>query len=141
MKCFLDATLPGTVIHNGVVKDLPPIIVWKNDQVLMKLHSKDFSFVGEKPIAHFYHLTAEVNMKPNLMQNAAVSFIAVFDDRPEKIEKLALSAGELFDVQIQNGLSILTIRHFKKELIDKLTQGKDILLTQQTKNTVQMLLK
>ncbi|MBS1601282.1 MAG: aspartate kinase, partial [Bacteroidetes bacterium] len=32
VKCFLDASLPGTVIHNSAIKGLPPIIVLKQDQ-------------------------------------------------------------------------------------------------------------
>ena len=37
VKCFADATLPGTVIHNAPVKNLPPIIVVKNNQVLIEI--------------------------------------------------------------------------------------------------------
>lgn len=141
VKCFLDPSLPGTVIHDEHIKQLPPIIVWKENQLLMQLHSKDFSFVGEKPVAHLYHLMADAKVKPNLTQNGAISFTAVFDDRSEKIEKLALSAGDLFDVQVEKGLTLLTIRHYNREILDQLTAGKDILLTQRTKDTVQMLMK
>ncbi len=56
VKCFLDASLPGTVIHNHTVKGLPPIIVLKQEQVLVQLHSKDFSFVGETGTARLYEL-------------------------------------------------------------------------------------
>src|SRR6187402_854332 len=44
VKCFLDKNLPGTVIHNRMRTSLPPIIVMKDTQVLMHLHSNDFSF-------------------------------------------------------------------------------------------------
>jgi aspartate kinase len=140
VKCFLDASLPGTVIHNSPVKNLPPIIVWKAKQVLMELRSKDFSFVGEKPVAELYQLMADIKIKPNLTQNGAISFTAVFDER-DKVEKLALAAGNIFDVQVQRGLTLLTIRHYNREIYDKLTSEKDILLTQRTKNTVQVLMK
>ena len=56
VKCFLDKNMPGTVIHTKKLKGLPPLIVLKNKQVLIHLHSKDFSFVGEKPVAELYHL-------------------------------------------------------------------------------------
>jgi aspartate kinase len=140
VKCFLDASLPGTVIHNSPVKSLPPIIVWKAKQVLMELRSKDFSFVGEKPVAELYELMADIKIKPNLTQNGAISFTAVFDER-DRVEKLAHAAGNTFDVQVQRGLTLLTIRHYNREIYDKLTSEKDILLTQRTKNTVQVLMK
>ena len=96
VKCFLDPSLPGTVIHNKTLKGLPPIIVVKENQVMIELSSKDFSFVEEKPIADLFHLFEKLKIKPNLTQNAAISMICVLDDRKDKIEKLALAASEFF---------------------------------------------
>ena len=81
VKCFLDPNLPGTVIHNKPVKGLPPIIVVKQQQALVHLHSKDFSFVGEKPIADLYELLAAIRVKPNLIQTGAVTIQVCLDDR------------------------------------------------------------
>jgi len=46
VKCFLDASLAGTTIYKKQVKNLPPIVIIKQNQALMHLHSQDFSFVG-----------------------------------------------------------------------------------------------
>ena len=70
-------------------------------------------------------LFEKLQIKPNLTQNGAISFVCVLDDRPEKIEKLALEASEFFDVQVMKGLSLLTIRHYNKEIFEKLTEGKN----------------
>src|SRR6202012_4032376 len=94
VKCFLDPSLPGTVIHEKNATGLPPVIVLKQDQVLMQLHTRDFSFVGEKGAASLYELFARVRVKPNLMQNGAVSMQVRLDDRSDKIEKLALATSE-----------------------------------------------
>ena len=56
VKCFLDPSLPGTVIHKQSLKHLPPIIVLKEKQVMLEMSSKDFSFVGEHHVGHLYHL-------------------------------------------------------------------------------------
>jgi aspartate kinase len=141
VKCFLDSALPGTVIHNKSVKGLPPIIVLKSGQVLVHLHSKDFSFVGETGTEWLYHLFGEIRIKPNLMQNGAVSLQICLDDRPDKIDRLALAAAELFDVQIERGLTLLTIRHYDTEIVQRLTEGRVEVLRQQTTETVQMLLR
>jgi aspartate kinase len=139
VKCFLDPSLPGTLIHNHPVHHLPPIIVIKEKQALVEMSSKDFSFVGEHHVATLYHLLEKLKIKPNLTQNTAISFICVLDDRPEKIEKLAFEVSEIFDVQVMKELSLLTIRHYNKDVFEKLTQGKTILLRQQTTDTIQML--
>lgn len=141
VKCFLDPTLPGTVIHDKAVHHLPPIIVLKENQVMMQMSSKDFSFVGEQHIGHLYHLFEKLHIKPNLTQNGAISFVCVLDDKTEKIEKLALEAAAFLDVQLVKDLSLLTIRHYTHEMFEKLTNRKKILLRQQTPETIQLLLQ
>jgi aspartate kinase len=140
VKCFLDSSLPGTIIHAKALKELPPIIVLKEKQVLLQLNSKDFSFVGEHHVGEFYHLLEKIKVKPNLTQNGAISLLAVLDDRPDKIEKLAIEASTLFDVQVMKDLTLLTIRHYTKEIFETLTEGKTILLRQQTTETIQVLM-
>ncbi|HMK18754.1 MAG TPA: aspartate kinase [Chitinophagaceae bacterium] len=141
VKCFLDPSLSGTVIHNRSLKGLPPIIVIKENQVMIELSSRDFSFVEEKPIADLFHLFEKLKIKPNLTQNAAISMICVLDDRKDKIEKLALAASEFFDTNVTKGLTLLTIRHYTREIYDKLTVGRKMLLQQRTNETVQALLQ
>jgi len=140
VKCFLDPSLPGTVIHNKTLPALPPVIVLKEKQVLLEMSSRDFSFVGEHHVGQLYHLFEQLHIKPNLTQNGAISFLCVIDDREEKIEKLALGAAAELDVQVKKGLSLLTIRHYNTAVMDKLINGKTVLLRQQTKETVQFLL-
>ena len=140
VKCFLDPSLPGTVIHNKTLPALPPVIVLKEKQVLLEMSSRDFSFVGEHHVGQLYHLFEQLHIKPNLTQNGAISFLCVIDDREEKIEKLALGAAAELDVQVKKGLSLLTIRHYNAAVMDKLINGKTVLLRQQTKETVQFLL-
>ncbi|MBS1622021.1 MAG: aspartate kinase [Bacteroidetes bacterium] len=140
VKCFLNPSLPGTFIHNHSLKNLPPIIVLKEKQVMLQLKTKDFSFIGEHHLIELNQIFEKLKIKPNLTQNAAISCIAVLDDRPEKIEILSLKAADLFDVQVTKGLTLLTIRHYTPELFEKLSAGKKIILQQQTPETVQVLM-
>ena len=141
VKYFLDPSLPGTVINNRPLKKLPAIIVLKEKQVMLEMKSRDFSFVGEHHVGQLYQLFEKLKIKPNLTQNAAISFVAVLDDHQEKIEQLALQASGIFDVKATKGLSLLTIRHYNKELFEKLSGEKNILLRQQTPETIQVLMK
>src|SRR5258705_6221875 len=140
VKSFLDPSLPGTIIHNKPVHQLPPIIVLKEKQVMLEMSSRDSSFIGEQHVGHLYHLFEKIHIKPNLTQNGAISFVCVLDDRAEKIEKLALEASAFLDVKVVKDLSLLTIRHYTKEVFEKLTEGKKVLLRQQTPETIQLLL-
>lgn len=140
VKCFFDKSLPGTIIHSKNLKGLPPIIVRKRNQVLVHLHSKDFSFVGEKPVASLYQLLAELNIKPNLIQTGAVTIQVCLDDRSDKIQKLAFEASEFFEVQIEKNLVLLTIRHYNEEIVQKMIAGHTIELRQQSPETMQVLM-
>ena len=139
VKCFLDPSLPGTVIHKKNIKHLPPIIVIKQNQALLHLKSQDFSFVGEEPMSKLYQLFGKIKLRPNLIQTGAIGVQVCLDLHQDKIEQLASEAASLFDVQVEKELSLLTIRHYNVEIFEKLTQGKNIVLTQRTKETIQVL--
>jgi aspartate kinase len=141
VKCFLDPSLPGTTIYKKQIKNLPPIVVIKQNQVFMHLRSLDFSFVGEKPMRKLEEIFAETKIKPNLIQTGAISIEMCLDDKSDKIDHLASEASNIFEVQVERGLSLLTIRHFTHALLDKMVEGKEIILKQQTRETVQVLYK
>ena len=141
VRCFLKPELTGTIISHKPVHNLPPIIVLKKNQVLMQLNSKDFSFVEEKPISRLHEMFAKIKIRPNLSQNGAISLLCCLDNNAEKIEKLALAASEIFDVQLEKNLTLLTIRHYTEDKINELTKGKIIVLEQKTTETVQVLMR
>ena len=141
VRCFLNPSLPGTIISHQPVHNLPPIIVVKNNQVLMQLHSKDFSFVEDSLVNKLHQLFVEIKIRPNLSQNGAISLFCCFDDKPDKIEKLALAASELFDVQVIKDVVLLTVRHYNNDIVQMLTTDKVELLSQKTKETIQVLMK
>ncbi|HTB51543.1 MAG TPA: aspartate kinase [Ferruginibacter sp.] len=141
VRCFLQPELMGTIISNKVVQGLPSIIVIKEKQVLMELRSKDFSFVEEKPVGKLYELFEQIKIRPNLSQNGAISILYCLDDKSDRIEKLALAASELFDVQLEKNLTLLTVRHFTDAVLQELTKGKIKLLSQQNRDTIQIVMK
>ena len=141
VKCFLNAALQGTVISNQPAHNLPPIIVVKQEQVLLQFSSKDFSFIGEKGVGKLYDLFADIKIRPNLMQSGAITVLCSLDDRPERIEKLALAASELFDVQVEKNLTLLTVRHYNDAIVEKLTAGRQQVLSQKTTETIQVVMK
>ncbi len=141
VKCFLDINIPGTVIHNHPLKQLPPIIVVKQDQALMSLRTLDFSFVSEKPMSDLYELLAELKIKPNLVQTGAVTIQLCLDSKSDKLEKLALAASSIFEVMVERDLTLLTVRHFRTEILLDLTKGRKVEIEQRAGDMVQVLFK
>jgi aspartate kinase len=141
VRSFLEPAEAGTCIHNQKLEHLPPIIVYKYNQVLMQLRSKDFSFVGEGLTASLYKLFEQLKFKPNLTQNAAISLLCVIDDHPEKVNQMAHHAEKYFNVHLEKDLSLLTIRHYNQSLLDELCKDCEVILRQQTTETIQVLMK
>lgn len=141
VKSFIDPSLPGTTISRLNPKNLPPIIVQKMNQVLIRFKSKDFSFVEDKPVQQLHDLFNLLKIKPNLSQHTAISLLSCFDDHIEKIENLAAEASNIFDVEVEKNLTLLTIRHYNEKTIGELTAGKYIVLEQKTEETIQVLMR
>ncbi len=141
VKSFINPDAEGTIIHNQKVGELPPIIVYKNNQVLVQLKSKDYSFVSEGLTAYVYDVFQSLRFKPNLTQNAAISLLCVVDDKPNKVEQLALRAAENFDVNVTKDLCLLTVRHYNDDILGELVKDSEVLLKQQTPGTVQVLMR
>jgi aspartate kinase len=141
VKCFLNPDLPGTLIHKKHITNLPPIIVMKQHQTLVHLRTQDFSFVGEEPMSQLYKILGDFKIKPNLIQTAAIDVQLCMDERSDKTAELALAASAIFDVQVEKELQLLTIRHYDETLLQTMVQNKEIILMQQTRETVQVLYK
>ncbi|BAV08221.1 aspartate kinase [Filimonas lacunae] len=139
VKCFLDTSLPGTVISSQRVKNLPPIMVVKQHQALIHLRTHDFSFVGEQPMSQLYQVFGQLNITPNLVQSGAISLQICLDNNSDKIEQLATAVSNTFDVQVEKDLTLLTIRHYTPQQAEERTADKNIVLVQKTKETTQVL--
>jgi aspartate kinase len=141
VKSFLDPALEGTVIDGKPAKNLPPVIVIKDNQVLIQFKSKDFSFVEDKPVEQLHEIFDNIKINPNLSQNTAISLLCCFDDKEEKIAQMASYASEIFDVELEKNLSLVTIRHYDEATIDALTKDKVVVLLQKTMTTIQLLIR
>lgn len=142
VKSFVDSTLPGTVISRQKNDSLPPILVVKPGQVMLEFQSRDYSFIGEHSIGKLYALFESNRLKPNLTQNGAIRFYAVFDDHPEKLDALASGASEWLQVMVRKGLTLFTARHpAKNGDLHQWLKGKTILITQKSAEVEQYLVE
>jgi aspartate kinase len=141
VRSFIQPDDEGTCIQGKNLNHLPPIIVYKQKQVLIELKSKDFSFVGEGLTAEVDEIFRSIKFKPNLIQTAAISILCVVDDYSDKVQEFALKASNSFDVNVSKDLTLLTIRHYDEQVLSELLGSKETLLRQQTPDTIQVLMK
>lgn len=142
VRSFVNSAKRGSVISaNANTNFLPPIIIWKREQVLLSFSAKDFSFIAEEHLSKVFATFAENRLRINLMQNAAISFSITVDFKKEKIENIIQQLTNDFSITRNDNLSLLTIRHYNPGIIDKLTKDKDILLRQISRTTIQVLMR
>jgi len=142
VKCFLSKDLKGTEIRNEVNSIFyPPLIVLKQRQVLLQVTARDFSFITEDNLSRLYKTFHDLKIRINLIQNAAISFVACVDDREEQVNALVSELQPDYEVFRNEDVSLLTIRHYTPEILFDLTKGKYILLEQKTRHTVQVVIK
>lgn len=142
VRSFVNSAKRGSIISaNANTNFLPPIIIWKREQVLLSFSAKDFSFIAEEHLSKVFATFAENRLRINLMQNAAISFSITVDFKKEKIENIIEQLTNDFSITRNDNLSLLTIRHYNPGIIDKLTKDKDILLRQISRTTLQVLMR
>ncbi len=140
VKCFLDPKLDGTVIEQEVSAAYPPLIALKENQVLIQATTRDFSFITEDNLSKLYSIFHGLKIKINLIQNAAISFVACIDNREDKLSALIPALSEDYKVTNNENVVLLTIRHYTPEIIATLTKGRQTLLRQETRKTIQVVM-
>jgi aspartate kinase len=142
VKPFNDPKAPGTVIkEDGKNYFAKPVIILKQNQVLLSLSAKDYSFISEDHLSEIFKLFALSHVKINMMQTSALSFTVCFDHDEERFKQLLQRLSEGFKAKYNRDLLLITIRHTTPESLAKLTQGKVKLMEQVNRNTAQIVVR
>jgi aspartate kinase len=141
VKSFENPQLPGTVIDSGHVHTLPPAFVIKDHQCLISFTRRDLEFINEKNLGQIFTFLDQLHVKINLMQNSAVSFSICVNQDEERVKKLVNSCGENFKVLYNDGLQLITVKNYTRNVVEEINRNKEILLEQKTRNTYQIVVR
>jgi aspartate kinase len=142
VKSFNDPDATGTVIKEAADTYFEkPVIILKQNQVLLSISAKDYSFISEDHLSDIFKLFAQNHVKVNVMQTSALSFTVCFDFYPERFEKLLSELNQDFKVKYNNDITLITVRHYKQNALKELTADKIVLLEQISRNTAQVVVK
>lgn len=142
VKSFMDPAMTGTVIGKDYqTKPLIPSYIFKDNQMLISISAKDFSFIAEDHLSDIFSLFAHASVKINLMQNSAISFSVCIDNDSRKVPALLDTLKNRFRILYNEGLQLYTVRHYYPSTIESLTLGKQVLLEQRSRQTAQLVLR
>ncbi len=142
VKSFYNPTKAGTCVGKGVALDpLISCFILKKNQILISLSSLDFSFMMEDNIGDVFKLLHQHKMKVNLIQNSAISFSVCIENKFNNLDSLLIKLRETFRVSWNENVTLYTIRHSRPLEINNLLKGKKMLLRQESRETVQLVVK
>ncbi|HQQ96717.1 MAG TPA: aspartate kinase [Cyclobacteriaceae bacterium] len=141
VKNFDNPDLPGTKIHETKVDQLPPLIVFKDNQCLISCRVTDYTFIHEEQLSLIFAALSELDIRINLMQNSAISFSIVVDFREDKVLKLIQRLSSVFQVYYNTGLTLVTVKNYDALTFDAYRKKPGVLLEQSSRSTLQVLLK
>jgi aspartate kinase len=142
VKSFIDPKADGTVIQSSTSNDeLIPSFIFKKEQTLYSFTPKDFSFIVEENLSDIFNQLSLARAKINLMQNSALSFSILVDSEKTSPETILNLFSNNYEVRYNEGLELVTIRHYDIATIDRVTKEKEIILQQRTRHTARFILK
>ncbi len=141
VRSFLQPDQPGTLVSNQLVETVIPSFIFKVNQWLISLSPTDFSFIAEEKLSLIFGLFAEAGVRINLMQNTALSFTVVVDNRPDRVAGLLEKLRTAFRVTYNQNLELITVRHYDQATLDRVLDGKRLLLEQKSRTTAQLVVQ
>jgi aspartate kinase len=141
VKSFLQPEEEGTVISDGGHRNAVTSYIFKDNQILLSIMPKDFSFIAEDNLSDIFHLFSKYTIHVHLMQNSAISFSVCTDNDEQKLEQLLPELQQNYKVLYNTNVQLMTVRNYDPEIIAKLSENKTVLLEQRSRNVHQMVLK
>lgn len=142
VKSFLRAEEHGSVIRELEEKlKLPPIYINKDNQLLLTLTPRDFSFIAEEKLSRIFGALAKYRLKLNLMQNSAISFSFCIDNNEAIFHHFINELKDDYEVLYNKNVRLITIRHYTEEIIHKLIGDTPTLVEQRSRLTARFVVR
>jgi aspartate kinase len=142
VRSFADLNLPGTSVENiQEWKIQTPIYIRKQNQMLISISTRDFSFIFEENLSEIFRILSNFRVKVNVMQNSAISFSVCVDADPQKISPLIAYLKKDYETRYNDGLDLFTIRHYTDDAVNRIVEGRNIMMELRSRNTIQLVLE
>ena len=140
VKSFLEPAKKGTKVGANLEKNTQQSFILKENQHLLRIATRDFSFIAEEHLSLIFSLLAKHKIKISLMQNSAISLDLCLEDTYHKIDLLVNDLTSGFQTELVRDVSLYTIRNAKMEEAPKLYVNKNVLLEQVSQKILQVVI-
>lgn len=142
VRSFLNTRLQPSIIDgtNDFIEYIPSFIV-KENQTLMSITTRDYSFMNEHNRALIFNIMDELNIHANMTQISALVLSICFDENEKKRLQLTEALSQTFKIKYNNGLQLFTIRHYQEGIEHDFIKDKIIFVEQKSRSTYQIVLQ
>lgn len=138
VKSFLEPEKPGTKVGDSADNELIESYILKENQTLLNVETRDFSFIAEDHMSLIFTLLAKYKIKVSLMQNSAISLALCLEDKFGHANELNEELQHSFTTQMTKNVALFTVRNVDLDNMDRFYKDKKVLLEQISKKTLQM---
>ena len=138
VRPFGNKNAQGSVITGDVERVYEPIMILKSNQVLLKLHSRDLSFVLEEKFATVFTTFDSHRIRINLVHNSAVDLFMAVDASWHIDDAISELEGIGFDVEKRDDVEMVTIRYYTDELYHRYAFDDRIIIKQTTPHSLRL---
>jgi aspartate kinase len=138
VRSFLNPEAAGTEITAAETFGLLPAFIFKDNQALLSVSPKDFSFIAEDNLSHIFTLLAQTRVKVNLMENSAIRFLVCVDNDEQKMPAVIRELEKDYHISVSENLQLITVRNYNEAVVDMLLRGKNLLAEQRSSQTVRL---
>ncbi|MCU0327592.1 MAG: aspartate kinase [Chitinophagales bacterium] len=140
VRSFLEPKSEGTIVADFDQIDYPPIVVYRENQVMYRFQVKDFSFLDEANLGKIIATFSDLSYRIKLIQATAIDLVIVADEKVNKTDSILDKLQDIFTITLTKNIKLLTIRHANQEILERLYPKNNVLITQKTSDTIQFVL-
>lgn len=144
VRSFVNPRAEGTQIGGGGDEEewvpLRDLVAVREGQVLLSVAQRDLSFASEQAVSRMFSVFAAHRITVNLLQQSAVSTTVCVDREPIHLPRAIEALRSENQVTYNADLVLLTVRHASGALRAVLSDIAGVLVRQETRQTVQVVL-
>jgi aspartate kinase len=142
VKSFEKPGAAGTLITNIDQWEISlPVYIRKQNQVLISISPRDFSFIVEENLSQIFTVLAKYRARANVMQNSAISFSVCLDRNEQALSELIEELSLNYEIRYNYNVDLFTVRHYTPSAINRLIKGRTVLLEQKSRHTVHLVVQ
>jgi aspartate kinase len=141
VRSFLKPEDAGTRVGFEAVRWKDPAFIRKENQTLISISTRDYSFMEEKNVTEVLHLFSQAGLKIQMLQNSATSISIVTDQLQEVMEQVINQLKASYSVLFNGNLTLVTIKNYNAWALDFVRGENSVILDQRSRNTCQLLMR